>query len=92
MEPQITSWNVCVADTTNTYLNPNDQPQSYNCSKTLAGWFRELIEPAHENAKGRAIPVPSAASWSRVIFRGPKPDLNRTPLGCRTINRNLRRP
>jgi hypothetical protein len=39
MEPQITSWNICVADTTTTYLNPNGQPQSYNCSKTLAGWF-----------------------------------------------------
>ena len=39
MEPQITSWNVCVADTTKTYTNPNGQPQSYNCSKTMAGWF-----------------------------------------------------
>ncbi len=39
MEPQITSWNICVADTTNTFMNPNNQPQSYNCSKTLAGWF-----------------------------------------------------
>ena len=39
MEPQITSWNICVADTTETYTNPNGQPQSYNCSKTLAGWF-----------------------------------------------------
>jgi hypothetical protein len=39
MEPQITSWNICVADTTEMYTNPNGQPQSYNCSKTLAGWF-----------------------------------------------------
>ena len=39
MEPQITSWNICVADTTTTFTNPNGQPQSYNCSKTMAGWF-----------------------------------------------------
>jgi hypothetical protein len=39
MEPQITSWNICVADTTQSFTNPNGQPQSYNCSKTLAGWF-----------------------------------------------------
>jgi len=39
MEPQITSWNICVADTTTTYTNPQGQAQSYNCSKTLAGWF-----------------------------------------------------
>jgi hypothetical protein len=39
MEAQITSWNTCVADTTEMYTNPQGQPQSYNCSKTLAGWF-----------------------------------------------------
>ena len=39
MEPQIASWNTCVADSTQTFLNPQGLSQSYNCSKTMAGWF-----------------------------------------------------
>ena len=39
MEPQIVSWNVCAADTINTWLNANGEPREYTCSRTLAGWF-----------------------------------------------------
>lgn len=43
MEPQITVWGACVADTTATFqvsCDPNVPPASFNCSKTEAGWFR----------------------------------------------------
>jgi hypothetical protein len=39
MEPQIASWNVCTANTTNTFLNANREPREFTCSRTLAGWF-----------------------------------------------------
>ncbi len=43
MEPQITIWGNCVADTTATFqvsCDPNVPMASFNCSKTEAGWFR----------------------------------------------------
>lgn len=39
MEPQIASWNTCVANTVNTFTNANRVPQEFVCSRTLAGWF-----------------------------------------------------
>lgn len=43
MEPQITIWGNCVADTTTSFqvsCDPNVPMASFNCSKTEAGWFR----------------------------------------------------
>jgi hypothetical protein len=39
MEPQIASWNNCVADQVQTFVDPNLVERSYACSKTEAGWF-----------------------------------------------------
>ncbi len=42
MEPQITIWGNCVADTTTSFqvsCDPNVPMASFNCSKTEAGWF-----------------------------------------------------
>ncbi len=42
MEPQITIWGNCVADTTTSFqvsCDPNVPMQQFNCSKTEAGWF-----------------------------------------------------
>ncbi len=43
MEPQITVWGNCVADSTAQFqvsCDPNVPTASFNCSKTEAGWFR----------------------------------------------------
>lgn len=39
IEAQIVSWSICAADTQNMFLNDRAEPKSYNCSKTMAGWF-----------------------------------------------------
>ena len=39
MEPQIASWNVCAANTINTFAERQPRPQEFVCSRTLAGWF-----------------------------------------------------
>ncbi|MFN2164970.1 MAG: hypothetical protein ACK2U9_01760, partial [Anaerolineae bacterium] len=42
MEPQITIWANCVGDSTTTFqvsCDPDVPWQSFNCSKTEAGWF-----------------------------------------------------
>jgi hypothetical protein len=45
MEPQIAIRNICAADTTNTFLNANGEPQRFTCSRTLAGWFPRQTNP-----------------------------------------------